>query len=89
MLKSFIFCWFAFIALCCSLSGTVNDSFLIATTDVEGDVATGTLAINILDDVPPAQSIIPTVNIAPAKGWNVGDIPVAALGADQLCNVLP
>ena len=28
----------------------------------------------------PAQSIIPTVNIAPAKGWNVGDKPAAAVG---------
>ena len=28
----------------------------------------------------PAQSFMPTVNIAPAKGWNVGDKPVAAMG---------
>ena len=28
----------------------------------------------------PSQSLIPTVNIAPAKGWNVGDKPIAAVG---------
>ncbi len=28
----------------------------------------------------PNQTLIPTVNIAPAKGWNAGDKPVAAVG---------
>lgn len=28
----------------------------------------------------PTQSFIPTVNIAPAKGWNVGDKPATAMG---------
>ena len=29
---------------------------------------------------PPSQSFIPTVNIAPAKGWNVNDKPIAVAG---------
>ena len=29
---------------------------------------------------PPHKTLIPTVNIAPAKGWPAGDKPVAASG---------
>ena len=36
-------------------AGDVNDYFVIATTDAEGDVVSGTLAINIADDAPIAR----------------------------------
>ena len=29
---------------------------------------------------PPHKTLVPTVNVAPAKGWSVGDKPVAAPG---------
>lgn len=31
---------------------------------------------------PPNKSLIPTVNIATAKGWNVGDKPAAAMATN-------
>ena len=36
--------------------GPINDSFTIATTDVEGQTVNATLAINILDDAPIART---------------------------------
>ena len=53
--------------------GIVNDSFSIATTDIEGDIATGTLAINILDDGPIARSDVDEVINLPGNPSSVAD----------------
>ena len=66
-----------------SRGGAVGVSVLFALLSACSDLAKLPVEAGYgpLPTLPsPAQSIIPTVNIAPAKGWNVGDIPVAALG---------
>src|SRR5262249_26168826 len=62
-----------------------HDDFAVVVTDVDGEKATGTLVINIVDDVPTARNDTDSVAAGHTEGGNVitgANTTSGAAGAD-------
>ncbi|MGX7926335.1 Ig-like domain-containing protein [Tsuneonella sp. HG094] len=59
------------------LGQTMNDSFAVVVTDVDGDVANATLSINVIDDAPDARNDTDSV-AAGTYGPEIGNVITGA-----------